>query len=599
MKWFGRFLLASLLLVGCSAEIDNAPVRVKTDRNPPVKTITEFDPTGTIVLDIESLQSRHCQWDSSGNFQEILIPDPDLRLNGVYWRKVLANERGTVVFGSKLVSFPHSGLSIGPGVIKIDCAVQPKVTLEGRAVSTTERVFAKEKMRWATLGEKNEIKLQFVTGILDCPTGELGYYEFSIGSNSASAQRDEKVISNFLDVANFCAYRKDPFGGSNPRFNGHRFWDSDVWLYPTAALVNPFWSRHLPASRIAQASAAAENFRRWKANGYPVANEKRHVPIPELVALAKGIEPLMYPWEADINGHEASPSDTKYEHHITGDVALMLDRAIKLGGVDRAKAEKIIQGCASFYLHRLNRNPDGTYGLQNVVSPDEWHTVNNDLYTNAIADWTIRRAFGKKVWPRGQIRLPRRGNTFATFDNDTYDEYQQAAAILALFPLEVPEVETEAEKMYDFYRNKASIDGPAMSTAISAIVAARLGRRDDAYMDWLNSWQPYTQDPTAEFREKPVGGQSYFVTGAAASLSSFFYGFLGYRLHDEKPEGYDCVIPLETGAYLSISPCIPSVWESVTYRSLVGHRWIKVIAQTDSFRVEVDDKPFFNSKKPE
>jgi len=270
-----------------------------------------------------------------------------------------------------------------------------------------------------------------------------------------------------------------------------------------------------------------------------------------------------------------------------------------LGGIDRASAERVIRGCAAFYLHRLDRNADGSYGLHKVVSPDEWHTVNNDLYTNAIADWTIRRAFGEKVWPRGRMKLPRRGNTFATFDNDNYQEYQQAAALLAVFPLEAPEVEIEAKKMYEFYRSRASKDGPAMSTAISAIVAARLGRRDDAYADWLNSWHPYTQDPTAEFREKPVGGQSYFVTGAAASLSSVLYGFLGYRLHAQQPSGYDCVVELVSGAYLSISPCVPTEWESITYRSLVGGRWIKVVAKIDGFLVEVDDKPHFNSKKPE
>lgn len=599
MKWFGQFLLASLLLVGCSAgESHDAPISAKADRNPPVKTITKFDAAGAFVLDVATLERVYRRWDSNGNFIEEPISDPQLLVGGKPWREVITGQEGKIVFGEKSVNFESAGISVGADSIKINPNIQTDIRLDGKPVTIATRT-RKKLPEWGVLGSKEEIRVYCAKNLMDCSTGELGYYEFSISSNSAMAKRDKKVIAHFLDLVNYCASRKDPFGGSNPRFNGHRFWDSDVWLYPTAALVNPFWSARQPDTRIAQAPAAAENFRKWKANGYPVANKQRHTPLPELVALANGIEPLMYPWEADITGNEASPSDTVYEHHITGDVALMLDRAIKLGGVDKAEAEKIIQGCASFYLHRLNRNPDGTYGLQNVVSPDEWHTVNNDLYTNAIADWTIRRAFGEKAWPRGQIRLPRRGDTFATFDNDTYDEYQQAAAILTLFPLEVPEVEVEAQKMYSLYRNKASLDGPAMSTAISAIVAARLGRRDDAFMDWLNSWQPYTQDPTAEFREKAVGGQSYFVTGAAASLSSFFYGFLGYRLHDEKPVDYDCVVPLETGAYLSISPCIPSEWESVTYRSLVGRRWIKVIAQTDSFRVEVDNKPFFNSKKPE
>lgn len=608
MKWFGQFLLASLLLVGCSGGEGDTPAKPKVDRNPPVKTITSFGLRGAVTLDVKTLVATQLKRNSTGLLEKVAIPDPDLKIGGTPWRELIKGKKGIVEFGSRAVSFPELGLKIGTDehnllYLEVDRMVNSSaLQLNGEDISKVAESFSPDsENKWGASETEGKIKFTYFSYFNNRITRILGDPYFEIASTSNVAERDEIVVRHFFLVMNWLASstRHDPFGSSNSRFNGHEFWDKDLWLHPAMIIADEFNANSIVLQRVQQNKAAAENFRKWQADGYPVANKKKHTPLPELVKIAGDVTPLMYPWESDADGREASPSDSVYEQHITGDVALLFHKAIILGQGNSAKLEQLIKGCAAFYLYRLDKNDDGSYGLHNVVSPDEWHTVDNDLYTNAIADWTIRRAFGERVWPHGKIKFPRRKETYATFENDTYVQYQQAAALLTLFPLESPELEKEAEAMYKFYRNKASTDGPAMSTAISSVVAARLGRRDDAYQDWLNSWQPYTQDPTAEFREKPVGGESYFVTGAAGSLNAVIYGFAGLRFHQTKPEGYECVIPLHSGGFLTVKPCVPAEWGSLTLATNLSGSRIAIRANQTNFNVQVDGKTVFNSKKPE
>lgn len=349
-----------------------------------------------------------------------------------------------------------------------------------------------------------------------------------------------------------------PFGNTNDRYNHHTFWDSDVWGFPALALTRPDIAQKQPEFRYRQREAAHRNFISWQAAGYPVTNSKSHTPLPELIQLAGGTQPMMFPWET-VNGDELSPNpDTKLQHHVTGGVAWMMHRAIQLGLFDKAKGEEVIKGCAAFYLWRMDKNPDGSYGLKEVVSPDEWHTADNDLYTNAIADWTIRRAYGEKAWPRGRVRFPRRADTFATFDGDDFDTYKQAAALLAVFPLQHPDIEAESAAMYGQYRGRYGKNGPAMAHAIDAVVAARIREPELALVDWLRSWKPYTNGSGSEFRETPKGGESFFLTGAAASVNAVVYGFYGIAIHDGPAPLGSPSIPLIGNGWMSIDPCVPA-----------------------------------------
>lgn len=386
----------------------------------------------------------------------------------------------------------------------------------------------------------------------------------------------ETLVSKLADAGSPAAL---PFGGTSRRYNDHTFWDSDVWGFPALALTRPDIAKEQPLFRFDHRGAAKENFKKWQAAGYPVANKGHHMPLPELVALAGGIEPMMYPWET-VDGTELTPNpDTKYQHHVTGGVAWMMHRAIQLGLFDKARGEEVIKGCAAFYLWRLDRNPDGTFGLRGVVSPDEWHTVDNDLYTNALADWTIRRAYGEKVWPRGRMRFPKRGGTFATFDGDTYTTYKQAAALLAVFPLQHPDIVPDSREMYRLYRGRYSKTGPAMANAIDSVVACRIGQPEMAWEDWLASWEPYSDSLADEFRETPKSDEGYFLTGAAACVNAVVYGFCGIEIHDGVAPPGTPAIPLVGTGWMGIDPTLPKGALPVSARFTVLGKSLEISAR--------------------
>lgn len=416
--------------------------------------------------------------------------------------------------------------------------------------------------------DNNSIDLTLESGAIVKASYEVNAYE---GAEPKLSKTRLKVTgSEGADFANQLALRlitnkfsqaASPFGMSSNRYQRHIFWDAECWMFPSLVLTDPDMARLIADFRVKTWEQAKENYRLWKQAGYPVANKHKHQPLEELISLMPEIAPAMYPWETDLTGRELSPTETKFEHHITGDVAWMIDQAMAFGLVEREVGEKIIKSCAAFYLHRLAKNPDGSYGILDTVSPSEWHVVDNDLYTNAIADWTIRRALGEKAWPLGKIKLVRDGDTFLTFEGDKLLQYQQSAALLTLFPLEYPPAEAEKWALYERFAGKAAKEGPAMSAAIDSIVAARLRKTQEAFTHWQNSWQPYTINPHLEFREKPVG-QSYFLTGAYASQNAILYGFLGLRIQSKQPKD-TWYIELDPTHFLVCFPALPDEWEEI------------------------------------
>jgi len=356
-----------------------------------------------------------------------------------------------------------------------------------------------------------------------------------------------------------------PFAGTDTRFQNHVFWDADVWMFPAVVIFDTELATKIFDYRVDRIAAARKNFAQWREAGYPTVNKTKHTPLPELTKLLPGVVPAMFPWESKLDGSEGSPSDTVHQHHVTAAVGLMAIQA-ELHGIGSAgERRELLAGCAAFYLHRLARNPDGTYGILHTLSPSEWHTASNDLYTNAAADVILRHVLGPEKWPLGKMKLPRRADagTFATFDEDTHKEYQQAAALLAIWPARHPSVTPESSKMLEFYRGKTSEFGPAMSHSLHSLIAARQGRVDLAWEEFEKSWRPYSGDVSAEFREKPNSAASYFVTGAAGVLNAFFYGFLGFDVSFEEPMTRKLRAETRTGGWVSFDPKIPDDWPAI------------------------------------
>jgi hypothetical protein len=107
---------------------------------------------------------------------------------------------------------------------------------------------------------------------------------------------------------------KDPFWGLSPgglpkgtslwkHYQGHSFWDTEMWMHRPVLLFNPKWSEELIDYRFRVRKAAADN------------------------AAATGYKGYRYPWESGFTGREATPPcepgcpfNIKYQQHITAAV---------------------------------------------------------------------------------------------------------------------------------------------------------------------------------------------------------------------------------------------------------------------------------------
>lgn len=414
---------------------------------------------------------------------------------------------------------------------------------------------------WATLGDdpKSPANLDPEPLVAELRRTPLpGGPRFKLIGPAEDAAALEALTNKLQESLNIPQPALDPFGGTAARYNGHIFWDADRWVFPAAMFLAPRGAKALADFRVMTRESAQYTYYAWQQTSFPVAGGVRHDPDPAFFALAEH-KALMFPWEAAPDGTERSPTETVFQHHVGASVALMADDAAAWGLMKPADRDLIVDGVARFALVRSTLRKDGRLTIRRTISPSEWHTADDDLYTNAAFDVVLRRS---QHQGRGRFYLPRDETTYLTFTGDDLTAYQQAAALLAVFPLRHPEVVKEAEAMLKRFEGKAAPAGPAMSLSIEATIAAQLGH-PDALERWRNSWRTYANPPALMFRERPRHGEGTFITGVASCLNTVLYGFLGLRIERRVPAPDEWYVQLDDGAILTARPQLPPEWKEL------------------------------------
>lgn len=172
---------------------------------------------------------------------------------------------------------------------------------------------------------------------------------------------------------------------SGEGYRGHSFWDTEVYTLPFYAFNHPGMARQLVRYRIGRLGAARTNAR------------------------ARGFRGALFPWESGRTGFEATPwfpsgngrlvlFDTgKYQHHISGDVALGLMTYWTVTGDEDLMAKggfDLLAETARFWASRVRWDRrQGRYVIETVIGPDEYHVaVDNNAYTNLLARWNLETA---------------------------------------------------------------------------------------------------------------------------------------------------------------------------------------------------------------
>ncbi len=365
-------------------------------------------------------------------------------------------------------------------------------------------------------------------------------------------------------------YGFGPFGVSNDLYFGHTFWDMDVWVLPTALFLAPDAAKSMTQYRLERADQAQRNFQEFAR-----ANGKSPNPAG-----------MMFPWESSVTGREVCIAKTKLQHHVSGDVVWGLTQAEAMGHVSSAQVATVAQGVKAFYDFRSIKTPRGTE-IHDVTSPNEKFTGNNDLYTNLLAEWIANNRTWKE---KPSYYLPKDEKSFLNYDNDPLRDYQQAAGLLSIYPLQYPEAEKQASVMMARFEGGLSPNGPAMGHSIAATIWARLGQKRKAYQAWKQSWTPYLTGPNQLFSERKNVARAYFYTGAAGALNTVIYGFAGFRIDRTPLAGSKWSKKLKSGWWLSCKPSVPEEIGKLNFNriDIDGQKYNFEMSSSGGFSVKLE-----------
>lgn len=353
-----------------------------------------------------------------------------------------------------------------------------------------------------------------------------------------------------------------PMGlSSSEGYNGHYFWDTELWMYPPLLLMNPSAGRSLMDYRAVCLPQALKN------------------------AANHGYKGAQYPWEADASGEECTPVwalTGTYEHHITADVGIAMWQYYCVTG-DKEWLEKqawpVLKAVADFWVSRVSRNDDGSYSILNVVGADEYaENVDDNAFTNGAAKRVLRDVtkaadvLGKDVDPRWMEISDKLVFTYddgVTMGYTGYDGrlIKQTDVNMLAYPLGVVTDRDQILRDINYYFDRIDPNGPAMSNAIIAVLHARLGDPETAFKVFKKSYTDKLRPPFGVLAENADNDRVSFATGLGGILQSVIFGFAGLEITDE--------------GIIRLPASLPSHWKSLTVTGVGADR--------QTFRVENPD----------
>ena len=379
-------------------------------------------------------------------------------------------------------------------------------------------------------------------------------------------------------------------------YEGHYFWDTEMYVVPAFLYSNPEISRKLLEYRYNTLDKARAR-----------AREMSH---------PKG---ALFPWRT-INGEECSgyfPAGTA-QYHINADIAHAIKSYMEatqdedfmlLHGAEILFETARLWADLGFY----NSEKGGKFCINCVTGPDEYTAiVNNNFYTNIMAKENLEYAYNVALWMKenhisdyervvSRIGLEfdeviswktAADNMFLPYsekygihpqddsflDKEVWDlksitsekfplllHYhplviyrhqvcKQADIVLALFLLGHKFNLEEKRRDYDYYEKVTTHDS-SLSTCIFSIVASDIGYRNKAYDYFIR---------TARMDLDDYQGNTHHgihTANMAGSWMCIVNGFAGMRVHDDT---------------ISFAPYIHSAWEEYSFKIAYRGRLIKL-----------------------
>lgn len=372
-------------------------------------------------------------------------------------------------------------------------------------------------------------------------------------------------------------------------YDGHYFWDTEVYLLPMLAYTNP---------------PAARKLLRFRYQMLPAARAR---------AAELSQKGALYPWRT-INGEEASAyyAAGTAQYHINAAVVYALERYLNATGdiefLANEGAEMLVETARlyedlGFYAANGNGDGDGHFHIHSVTGPDEYTTVVNDnTYTNLMARFTMRyaanavtslREWAPTAWealvrrtgvddaeiagwhracdamfvpydpelgihPQDASFLERERWDFANTPHDKYPlllhyhplviyRYQvlkQADVVLAMF-LRGEHIDVDTKRRNFDYYDPITTGDSSLSACVQSIVAAEVGYADLA-------WQYFEQSLYLDLADTHGNtSEGVHIANAGGVWAAIVQGFAGFR---------------DTGHELQFTPRLPDAWDGLRFR---------------------------------
>ncbi len=378
-------------------------------------------------------------------------------------------------------------------------------------------------------------------------------------------------------------------GVSGSGYEGHYFWDQEVYLMPYLTYTSPGNARQVL--------------------------EFRHGMLPEAKIRAKelSVDGALFPWRT-INGLEASAyyAAGTAQFHIAAAIAFAANRYIWASGdteFQETLGSELLIETARMWVSLGFFGKDGLFHIHGVTGPDEYTAVVNDnLYTNVMARFNLRTAAAldhpeiddaeRQLWEQAanRMQLPydedlqvhSQDNDFMTLEpwdwSTPRSKYplllhfhplviyrhqvlKQADSVLAMFLQWQDFTAEEKRRAFDFYDPITTGDS-TLSACVQGIMAAEVGY-GKAALDHFTHALFIDLDDT---HGNTIDGVHIASTGGV--WSSLVSGFAGLR---------------DQGAVPYFDPRLPADWDGLSFHLKIQGRLLQIGLAQDSLSLTVRD----------
>ena len=390
-------------------------------------------------------------------------------------------------------------------------------------------------------------------------------------------------------------------GISGEGYEGHYFWDTEIYIFPFFLYTQPDTARALLTFR------------------YNTLNEARN--HARIMGHTKG---ALYPWRT-ISGSECSsffPAGSA-QYHLTGDVAYsFLQYYYATGDIDymASCAAEVLIETARLWLETGNYDSDGSFHIHAVTGPDEYTCcVSDNYYTNLCAQYNLRGAveiytllkdnelhsaatartnfdeseliaftqaanamflpydeklgiyaqdstfLDKPVWniadtPKEKFPLLLHYHPLYLY---RFQVCKQADTVLAHFLFEESVCEDDIRRSYAYY-DKITTHDSSLSGCIYGIMASRLGMAQKAYDYFVDTVRCDLDDMHGNTKD------GLHVANLGGAWLSVVFGFAGMRLFKD-------------GLHFRFS--LPKQWKGYSFRICYQGRLLKINVTEENSKI--------------